>query len=69
MIEIKNEKGQYVPYNHIIRNVETKDIRDLLPFFSKVSLVHTVRELKEAYGYKVSIKKIPVISVPGTAGY
>ena len=37
---------------------EKKDIRDMLPFFSKVALAHTAKQLREAYGYKVSIKKI-----------
>ncbi len=38
---------------------EKKDIRDILPFFSKVTLVHAAKELS-AYGYKVSIKSILV---------
>ncbi|NPD89570.1 MAG: hypothetical protein HGN29_12695 [Asgard group archaeon] len=29
MIEIKNEKGQEIPYNHIIRKIETKNIREI----------------------------------------
>jgi uncharacterized protein (TIGR04141 family) len=37
---------------------ESKDIKDILPFFSKVALVHTYRDLTELYGYKVSLKKI-----------
>ena len=37
---------------------ESKDIKDILPFFSKVALVHTHRDLTELYGYKVSLKKI-----------
>ncbi|MHA2309595.1 MAG: 2-oxo acid dehydrogenase subunit E2, partial [Candidatus Heimdallarchaeaceae archaeon] len=29
MIEIKNEKGQNIPYNYIIRKVETKSVREI----------------------------------------
>lgn len=35
-----------------------KNIRDILPFFSKVTLVHIANQLKSAYGFKVSLKKI-----------
>lgn len=37
---------------------ESKDIKDILPFFSKVALVHAHQDLTELYGYKVSLKKI-----------
>ena len=37
---------------------ESKEIKDILPFFSKVALVHTHRDLTELYGYRVSLKKI-----------
>lgn len=38
-----------------------KGVKDVFPFFSKVSLLQIYRQLK-AYGYKVSIAKIGVKS-------
>lgn len=29
MIEIKDEKGQFTPYNHVVRKVETKTVREI----------------------------------------
>lgn len=42
----------------IATHEESKDVRDILPFFSKVALVHVYRDLTELYGYNVSLKKI-----------
>ncbi|WP_294747368.1 DUF6119 family protein [uncultured Exiguobacterium sp.] len=54
------------PYNectlvYAISTNKTKDIRDVLPFFSKVNLIHHIKLIKRL-GIKVEICKIPVLN-------
>ena len=57
-IKVGFDASSYEVVYAIASEDESKSIKQILPFFSKVALVHAFGDLTGLYGYKVSIKKI-----------
>jgi len=66
--KLKAKKCEEIPESidskkyEVVYAIATKDkqknVRDILPFFSKVTLVHVANQLVGAYGFRLSLKKI-----------
>ena len=57
-IKVGFDASSYEVVYAIASEDESKSVKQILPFFSKVALVHAFGDLTGLYGYKVSIKKI-----------